>query len=170
MGIKNKDSIPGRFLRPFIPFVKTLLVIAAVGGSIYLLIILGSIRHEQIQEEKKREESLRIEKKEKTHILPEQAPREGYIKVLNGCGVTGVAGQVAELLREENYRTIALNARSHNYKKTIVLERKAGTTVAAEAAKILGTGPPLLLRPSTGDTRHDATVIIGHDYERILYD
>ncbi|MGM0461297.1 MAG: LytR C-terminal domain-containing protein [Fibrobacterota bacterium] len=170
MGVKKKDSIPGRFLRPFVPFVKTLAGIAAVGGSIYLLSILGSIRSEQIQEEEKRREALHIEKKEKTHILPDQAPREGYIKVLNGCGVTGVAGQAAEILRKNNYRTSARNARSHNYKKTMVLERKAGTTVAEEAAEILGTDPPLLLRPSTGDTRHDATVIIGHDYERILYD
>ncbi|ERP31069.1 LytR C-terminal domain-containing protein [Chitinivibrio alkaliphilus] len=127
---------------------------------------LGEKRFHLLEEQ--REHQRQIEEKSR---VPESAiPRRGSVEILNGCGTSGVAGAVAELLRREGFRTTEGNARSWNYSQTIVVQRKAGTDTAEELANLLGTPPPIFIRPGQGDARHDATLIVGHDYERIIYD
>jgi len=85
------------------------------------------------------------------------------IQILNGSRVRGLAGRVAEKLREEGLDVVSVgNADSNDYSETLVLLRRGDMAVAHDVIRALGRGtsieqldPTLLV---------DVTVILGTGY------
>ncbi|MGM0442934.1 MAG: LytR C-terminal domain-containing protein [Fibrobacterota bacterium] len=142
-----------------LPLVVVLLILwAAMNVGETRLNLLEKQREQQRQEQ------------ELVDIPEKMVPDRGTVNILNGCGAVGVAGSFEEYLRENMFKAESDNARSWNYRRTMVISRRPGTKTAQEIADLLNTDDPVFIRPATRDSRYDATVIIGHDYERILYD
>ena len=91
----------------------------------------------------------------------------GRIEVLNGCGIEGAAGKVANFLRSKNFDIKSTaNADIWNYPFTIVVSRSLDTTIASQVAAALKTDKMVVIR--SNDNLHDVTVFIGPDFgERI---
>ncbi|NLE01825.1 MAG: LytR C-terminal domain-containing protein [Fibrobacter sp.] len=94
-------------------------------------------------------------------------PSVGRIEVLNGCGIEGAAGKVANFLRSKNFDIKSTaNADIWNYPFTIVVSRSLDTTIASQVAAALKTDKMVVIR--SNDNLHDVTVFIGPDFgERI---
>jgi len=103
------------------------------------------------------------EKKNTTCTVPDV----GRIEILNGCGVEGAAGKVADFLRSRNFDIKSTaNADGWKYPFTIVVSRSLDTTIASQVATALNTDKLVVIR--SNDNLHDVTVFIGPDFgERI---
>ncbi len=104
-----------------------------------------------------------------THTVPSV----GSIQVLNGCGINGAAGAVADYLRSRGFDVKDIDdardengARIWNYDTTIVVSRKKNMEIARGVRKALGTGKLILLR--NDDIMYDVTVYLGEDFGEIL--
>lgn len=105
---------------------------------------------------------IRIERKNVQSV-----PHIGRIEILNGCGMEGAAGKVADFLRSDNFDIKSIgNAETWNYPFTLVISRTLDTTIASQVASSLNTDKMIIIR--NNDQMYDATVIIGPDFgERI---
>jgi len=94
-------------------------------------------------------------------------PYIGRVEVLNGCGIEGAAGKVADYLRSTNFDIKSVgNAQTWNYPFTMVISRTLDTAIASQVASSLDTDKMIVIR--NNDKMHDVTVIIGPDFgERI---
>ncbi|MCL2690490.1 MAG: LytR C-terminal domain-containing protein [Chitinispirillia bacterium] len=90
-------------------------------------------------------------------------PYKGSIQVLNGCGVTGAADQMAAFLRDKNFDVKKVeNAQSWNYPATMVVSRTENMALARELGKILKTDKVVLVR--NGEQLYDVTIVTGPDF------
>ena len=95
-------------------------------------------------------------------------PREEVtVEVLNGCGTAGVAGSVAELLRNEGYDVVRVdNADNFDYERSHVVYRDTCIDAAKEIAQIVKNADLLKVMEEGGYYGSDVsiTVIIGKNY------
>jgi LCP family protein required for cell wall assembly len=97
---------------------------------------------------------------------------EGYpdvseirVKVVNGCGIAGIAGKVAEKLRLQGYNVVSVgNAEHFGYSKTIVLDKLGYPKAAKDIAEYLSTQVTMGLHYPNDDA--DITVIVGPEQDR----
>jgi len=90
-------------------------------------------------------------------------PYKGSIQVLNGCGVTGAADQMAAFLRDKNFDVKKVeNAQSWNYPATMIVSRTENMDLARELGKIMKTDKVVLVR--TAEQLYDVTVVTGPDF------
>lgn len=91
------------------------------------------------------------------------------VEVLNGCNIQGLAGEYAEFLRQEHYDVVRIdNARSFDYVKTILIDRKTrDRKVIMNLAKLLGLEEDRVLPIENNDVQAAATIILGADYESL---
>ena len=102
-------------------------------------------------------------------------PYKGSVEILNGCGISGVATKISNILRKNHFdvksigNVVVNNRTIYNYTKTIVISRNKDMKVAKEVAKLLHCKPPIYIRTDYNES--DVTVIIGHDFgDLINYD
>ena len=90
------------------------------------------------------------------------------VEVLNGCGVRKIAQRVTDILREKGFDVVKVdNAPSHDFPKTIVVDRKLETMrYARKVARSIRcrqvtsqVNPSLYL---------EVTVIVGKDYPKLF--
>ncbi len=94
-------------------------------------------------------------------------PNIGRIEVLNGCGITGAAGAIADFLREKGFDVKNIgNAVNWNYPYTIVVSRTRDQTTAEKICTTLNTDKLVLLR--TGDELYDVSIFIGLDFGELI--
>lgn len=88
------------------------------------------------------------------------------IKVLNGCGIAGIAGRTAEYLRKQGFNVVAVgNAEHFGYSRTLVIDKIGYPKGAKEIAESLGVEEPTMgLHYSADDA--DITVIVGPELDR----
>lgn len=88
------------------------------------------------------------------------------VQVLNGCGVSGAAANVASLLRRAGgFDVIEIgNAENFDFAVTVVVDRTGDARAAREVARVLD-GVPLVLQRLPGG-RFEVTVIVGYDHGR----
>ncbi|HAW60343.1 MAG TPA: hypothetical protein DCW86_02580 [Actinobacteria bacterium] len=86
------------------------------------------------------------------------------VVVLNGCGLPGVAGEVAQKLIEGNYKVIdTKNADNFNYAKTqILVYNEHHKSTAFKIKDLLGVG--VILSKSFSQDLADIAVVVGKDY------
>jgi hypothetical protein len=64
-------------------------------------------------------------------------PYIGKVEVLNGCGIEGAAGKVADYLRSTNFDIKSVgNAQTWNYPFTMVISRTLDTTLPQVASSL----------------------------------
>lgn len=92
-------------------------------------------------------------------VLPESIT----VEVLNGCGVSGVAASLAELLAAEGFNVVRSgNADHFDYARTEVL---ASSKALAKARTVLLSLPGAVVRQRPGpEADVDVTVIVGKDF------
>ena len=96
---------------------------------------------------------------------PQIAP-DIRVEILNGCGTSGIAGQIGAKLRDFGVDVMTLgNAENFNFPETIVIDRMGKMEYARQVAALLGT--PNVIQQKTPDTYRleEVTIIIGRDYE-----
>ena len=87
------------------------------------------------------------------------------VEVLNGCGRSGIAFQLARDLRKEGLDVVNIgNARNFKYRKTLVLNKSGKKGLAGKVARAIGCGEPQDRIEKKALV--DVTVIIGKDYLR----
>lgn len=94
-------------------------------------------------------------------------PSIGRIEVLNGCGIPGAAGTVADFLREKRFDVKNIeNAPSWNYPYTIVVSRTKDRSTAEQVCAVLNTDKLIILR--TGEELYNVSVFIGSDFGELI--
>jgi polyisoprenyl-teichoic acid--peptidoglycan teichoic acid transferase len=87
------------------------------------------------------------------------------VEVLNGSGITGVANDLAQKLRNEGYNVILVgNADHHNYDISQVISRVEDMDAAKDIAILVVNAQ--LLKEEVPDNDAHVTVIIGKNYKR----
>ncbi len=85
------------------------------------------------------------------------------IEVLNGCGVAGAAGKVADKLQKAGFQvTRQGNAPGFNYDRCCVIARSGNTAGAQRIASLLNCSD--IRQESKGKDLPDITVIVGRDF------
>lgn len=87
----------------------------------------------------------------------------GSVEVLNGAGVTGLAGRVASTLSDKGFNTTSGKADSYDYSKTRVIYVGDGNKAKAQAvAEVLGLGT-VKADDGTYAGKADVVVVLGSD-------
>ena len=87
------------------------------------------------------------------------------VEVLNGCGVPGVARQVADRLQEAGFTvTKQGNAPGFEYDRCEIITRKGNTAGVLAIVKLLNCS--VVREEAKGEGLPDVTVIIGRDYSQ----
>ncbi len=90
------------------------------------------------------------------------------VEVLNGCGISGLAQQFTDYLRDKHVDVVRTeNADNFNYDKTIVILRRDGFEKAEQVARLLDLSTRdslrVIVKPDAS-LLTDITVVIGSDY------
>ena len=93
------------------------------------------------------------------------------VEVLNGCGETGLAANISELLRDHQIDVIrSENADHFQYARTLIVQRNDNIDGLKAVSRALGFDiedkTRVLIQPSP-DSTVDVTLIIGRDYMTI---
>lgn len=87
------------------------------------------------------------------------------IRILNGCGVSGVAYKLREYLLTQGFDVSeTTNAEHFNYAKTIIYLHNNDVAAAERISKKLNMPNNPILDNRTPDYPCDATIVIGKDY------
>jgi hypothetical protein len=98
----------------------------------------------------------------------DQATEIIQIDVLNGCGVSGVAGIFTSYLRSRGYDVVEIgNYRTFDVPETIIIDRVGNLENARKVAYALGIRESNVIQQINHDYFLDATVVIGKDYEKL---
>lgn len=91
------------------------------------------------------------------------------VEVLNGCGVQGLANDVGQYLRNQNFDVVNIeNASAFNFDRTLVLDRVSmNRTNAKEVGKSLGVEDGQIVGQLDDSLQLKVTVIIGKDYKSL---
>lgn len=90
------------------------------------------------------------------------------IRVLNGCGVSGVAYKLREYLLTQGFDVSeTTNAEHFNYDKTIIYLHNSDYSTAEKISEKLNMANNPVLDNRTPDYPCDATIVIGKDYRTL---
>ena len=111
-------------------------------------------------------------------ITPGQAPQVATdfpiadpikVQVLNGCGVSGIANEFAELLQRKQYDVVDIsNATNWDYEKTVIINRERQDRKNIEKFReLVGVPKELVYLIKNDEVESDITLILGMDYESL---
>ena len=93
------------------------------------------------------------------------------VEILNGCGVSGLASKVSDLLRDNNIDVVrSENADNFNYTQTMLILRNENLEDLNYVAKSLGLKPnedPRVIHQPDESLSVDLTLILGKDFSSI---
>ena len=93
------------------------------------------------------------------------------VEILNGCGVSGLASKVSDLLRDNNIDVVrSENADNFNYTQTMLILRNENLEELNYVAKSLGLNPtedPRVIHQPDESLSVDLTLILGKDFSSI---
>ena len=113
--------------------------------------------------------------------VPEEpeVPQILEIEVLNGCGVTGLAGKFTDYLRSEkfegklnvvntgNYEEGRPGRGNYNVLKTIIIDRIGNRRSCELLAEAIGCPDPIIVEETHGDFVLDVSLVLGRDYKQL---
>ncbi len=90
------------------------------------------------------------------------------IDVLNGCGVSGIAGTFTSYLRSRGYDVVEIgNYRTFDIPESLIIDRVGNLENAKKVAYALGIKESNVIQQINLDYFLDATVVIGKDFEKL---
>lgn len=108
-------------------------------------------------------------------VVTERDPLEAHlvsnviqVEVLNGCGVSGIATDFTNLLRNSGFDVVSSgNYDSFDVGESFVIHRGGDKKHARQVAEVLGISAENVIHETSPYYYLDATVIIGADYEQL---
>ena len=135
--------------------MRNFIIFLSLCSVVLLSIFIGTRRFSVSDKQSKSEEKL--------SSPISTIPNIGRIEVLNGCGMPGAAGKVADFLREKSFDVKSIgNAKSWNYPFTIIVSRTEDMTTAEQICAAFNTDKLIILR--TGEELYNVSVLIGPDF------
>jgi hypothetical protein len=94
------------------------------------------------------------------------------VEVLNGCGVPGLANEVTQYLRDQEFKFDVVNVGNYqggfNLERTFVLDRAALNQIYAnKVAEVLGVAQEQIAPQVNDSLQLKVTVIVGKDYRNL---
>lgn len=106
-----------------------------------------------------------------THRSEDQPQLIGNIiqvEVLNGAGISGLAGEFTSTLRQNGFDVVQTgNFDNFDMQETVIISRTYNTSNAERVARALGIQEKNILVEASEDYYLDATVVIGSDYQSL---
>lgn len=104
----------------------------------------------------------------------EFVPHIGSVQVLNGCGIAGAAGQMADFLRAKGFDVKEVGnadgwseaVAAWNYPFTIIVSKRQDMSIATRVARELNTDKLILMRDD--ENMYDVIVYLGSDYGELI--
>ena len=117
------------------------------------------------------EESIQKYDQEKSlaaELYEQKAHPDVWVEILNGNGVSGVAAQFTEYLRDEGFDVMRTdNASRFNYQQTVVIDRSDNPEKARAVAEALNIDTAEIQSEPDPSLHLDVTVILGRDYRQL---
>lgn len=90
------------------------------------------------------------------------------MEVLNGCGVSGVADDFTDFLRNNNFDVVQMgNYISFDIDKSIIIDRSGNKANAYKVAEVLGIDKKNVIQQLNNEYFLDVSLIIGRDYAKL---
>lgn len=90
------------------------------------------------------------------------------VEVLNGCGVSGIAGAATQYLRRHHFDVVGSgNYRDFEQERSLVIDRVGNREAALRVAAILGIDEAYVREEIGDDYYLDASVVLGRDYRSL---
>lgn len=90
------------------------------------------------------------------------------VEVLNGAGVSGLAGNFTSTLRSNGFDVVQTgNFDNFDMEETVVISRDFDTSSAEKVARALGVSEENILVEASDDFYLDATIVIGADFNTL---
>ena len=90
------------------------------------------------------------------------------VEVRNGCGVSGLAGEMTQFLRDKGFDVVEVgDLAAYNQDYTVVYDRIGNLDSARKLAQTIGVAEDRVIQDIRLDEYLDASVIIGKDYESL---
>ena len=107
-----------------------------------------------------------------SNLLSEKAPEQVEIitvEVLNACGVQGLANEITQYLRNQNFDVVNVGNYEGGYlEQTLVLDRVSSDNVyAKKVAKVVGVPSNQIASKPDDSLQLMVSVIIGNDYKKL---
>lgn len=136
--------------------MRNIIIFLTICTIIVLAIIIGNNKGAQTEPQASAE-----------HKSASRIPTIGRIEVLNGCGITGAAGAVADFLRDKGFDVKNIvNAPSWNYPFTIVVSRTQDVTTAQQICTALNTDKLIILR--NNEELYNVSIFLGSDFGELI--
>ncbi|HEY6436919.1 MAG TPA: LytR C-terminal domain-containing protein [Ignavibacteriaceae bacterium] len=91
------------------------------------------------------------------------------VEVLNGCGVSGIADNLTDYLRENYIDVVNLgNYRSFEIENSIIISRNDKMINAEKVAALVGLDENSIIQQTNSDYLLDVTFILGKDYRNLI--
>jgi len=95
-------------------------------------------------------------------------PQKTQVEVLNGCGVSGIAKDVTDFLRNDNVDVVYLgNHRNFNVATSQVIDRSGNLEEARDIAEMLGIDQKQVSSEIDKTKQLQASIILGKDYKNL---
>lgn len=90
------------------------------------------------------------------------------LEVLNGCGITGIAEEFTNYLRQEDFDVVQVgNYTSFEISNTLVVDRTGKKANALKVAEALGIDSKNVIQQMNNDYFLDVSLIIGKDFNHL---
>ena len=90
------------------------------------------------------------------------------VEVRNGCGVSGLAGEMTQYLRKRGFDVVEVgDLTAFNQEYTVVYDRIGDLESAKKLAESIGVAEDRVIQDIRLDEYLDASVVIGKDYQEL---
>ena len=90
------------------------------------------------------------------------------LEVMNGCGISGIAENLTNYLRQKNFDVVQVgNYSSYDIDNTLVVDRTGNRNNAIKVAEALGIDSKNVIQQINNDYFLDVSLIIGKDFNRL---
>lgn len=155
---RNKDAAPDPAPAPEAAQRKTVIIVlnSVIGLLIAAVVYLFAAYFLPVSQQKEKE------------ILENQQVRIIQIDVRNGCGITGCAARITDLLRERGFDVVEVkNYVSFDIPYTMIIDRVNDHGSARRVAFALGVDHRNIVKQFNTDYLVDVTVVVGQDYNTL---
>lgn len=91
------------------------------------------------------------------------------VNVLNGCGVSGLAGRAENYLRELGFDVVEIGNYDTMISETIIIDRVGDHASAKKVAKAIGLAETRIITKIDSTLYLRASIVLGHDHSALKF-